>query len=71
MRLFVFVRLEQRMRISTGVVAVLHRNGMGVGMRVDLAPIVVLGGMATIEMCVDKRSPHRGARERQQQDDRS
>jgi len=53
------------MRISPGVVGVLHRKGMGTGMRVNLAPIVVLRGMATIEMRVDKRSPHRGARERQ------
>ena len=65
LRLFVFVCLEQRLRIRRGVVSVIHRNGMAVGMRVDLTPIVVLCGMATIEMRVDKRGLRRGARERQ------
>ncbi len=69
--LFAVVLTDNQPRRFRGVIASLDGHRMRVGMRVNLGPVVVLRGMATIEMCVDKRSPHRGARERQQQDDRS
>ncbi len=63
--LFPVVLTDDQPRRFRGVIASLDGHRMRVGMRVNLGPVVVLRGMATIEMCVDKRSPHRGARERQ------
>jgi len=63
--LFACVFTDNQPRRFRRVIAVLDGHRMRVGMGVNLGSIVVVRGMATIEMCVDQRGPHRGARERQ------